>query len=124
MALWPEPRGSIGWRLWQMTGCTQEQYIRGFDRRNITNDGSRKYKIVEEAWAATKGRRIIIVGRVACEWLRLPIRHWILPSTDLYGREWRMIPETRKEYEEPVFRLCVSLLLKDWWINYSGLEKK
>jgi hypothetical protein len=38
-ALWPDPPGCAGWRLWKMleqeTGATKRQYIKAFERENL-----------------------------------------------------------------------------------------
>lgn len=48
-ALWPDPVGCTGWRLWQMlharTGATKTDYLRAFHRYNLTTD--RRWDIQE-----------------------------------------------------------------------------
>src|SRR5437870_4707612 len=97
MALWPDPPGSAGWRIWKMIGCSQEDYIRGFDRRNLHD--SIKYASndtrVREIWKSLDERRVIVLGSAALKELldaqifdkRPP---WILPQHGDGPMEWRL----------------------------------
>lgn len=50
-ALWPDPPGCTGWRLWKMTeartGATQTDYCRAFHRYNLVSGGQ---------WSAAEAR--------------------------------------------------------------------
>ncbi len=123
MALWPEPVGSAGWRIWQMLGVSKEEYIRGWDRWNMVNsvvwDGGAAWRAGLDIWAKTEGRKVIVLGRKAAFHLRLPeFAEWFFPNLDDTGREWRIVPAlTKRLYEDPTLGLRVALLLKDWHEN-------
>lgn len=124
MALWPDPEESTGWWIWQMLGCSQEEYIRGWDRRNLLNsvewDGGEAQRVGLDVWERTEGRRVIILGLKVYFHLLLPDNvEFIFPNFDDTGREWRIVPDfTKKVYYDPTLRLRVALLLKDWHDNW------
>jgi hypothetical protein len=68
-ALWPDPPGCAGWRLWKMleqeTGATKRDYLRAFDRVNLCNGDwnmeQARSKMLQLT-ANRDGRRIVLLG--------------------------------------------------------------
>lgn len=127
MALWTDPPGCTGWRLWQMVGGTQEAYIRGFDRRNMVSGRMFNFAAAKAAapkiWRSLEGRRVILLGTGVRMALRLDATRWLLPHRDDTGREWRVVPHpsgSNRLYNDPTMGLRVSMLLRDWLENYGN----
>ena len=131
MALWPEPTNCTGWRIWRMVGCSKEDYIRGFDRRNLldaTHYSRQAVRHYREIWEKLAGRRVLVLGvQVLGELLYAGVVSrrppWILPQKGDGPLEWRLIPHPSglcREYNDPSMSIRVSLLLQDWWHNHSG----
>ena len=115
---WPGEVGSVGWNLCQMVGCSEWEFIQGFERFIIDH---KVRKLIQFIWGELEGRKIIFLGWAALKPFGLPFEGWILPQLDVTGREWRVIPNTgmeEKAYRNPLMKLEVSLLLKDWFNGY------
>ena len=82
-ALWPDPSGCTGWRLWQMTaartGATAGDYLRAFHRYNL---------VVGRHWNAADARanwqilwphleqsfdRVVLLGNAVRQTARVPL---------------------------------------------------
>jgi len=87
-ALWPEPVGCTGWRLWQMTaartGATQADYLRAFHRYNLVagrnwnqHDARINWRDVMESFLTEEFDRIVLLGSAVrrCTGLLLPPVH-------------------------------------------------
>lgn len=109
-----------------MLGGPREEYIRGFERRNLL--GTRKWnlalarRVAPEVWDSLEGRRVLVLGSAVRTALGLPPTRWILPHRDETGREWRLVPHPsgrNRLYNDPTMGLRVSMLLRDWMENYG-----
>lgn len=102
-ALWPDPPGCAGWRLWKMvndvSGMSQDEYVAAFDLRNLVIGQS--WNVVKARASAKRfvamvsggkpGQSIVILGRGPADALGFknavvgrPIR--------AYGAEWFVVP--------------------------------
>jgi hypothetical protein len=134
MALWPDPPRCTGWNLWRMIDCSKEDFVRGFDRRNLVdatvyNRPSQEH--TRQLWRSLDGRRVIVLGATVLSELVVAgaVGHrppWILPQRGEGPLEWRMVPHPSgrcREYNDPAMRLRVSMLLQDYFHNWSGRGK-
>lgn len=126
LALWPEPRGCTGWRIWQMVGCSKIEYIRGFDRRNLLDSEgwmtAAARSRAQDIWPTLEGRRVVLLGREVASCIGLPAGDWLLPEIDVTGREWRVVPHPsgrNRLYNDPTMGVRVSMLLRDLWERYG-----
>lgn len=81
-ALWPEPRGCTGHRIWQMlheqTGATPEDYVEAFDRQNLVigdwdlaTARKRATSLLEDGNLA--GRSVVLFGAKVAQAFRMTI---------------------------------------------------
>ena len=126
-ALWPQPDGCSGHRLWLMatarTGITQDEWIAMTDRRNLcTGDWDRdQARLQARAWIPElSGRTTILLGAevancfpstgLMCQWAK----SWGSPPRA--ANPWIHIPHPSGRnhyYNDPKNVACVEVLLGD-----------
>ena len=125
-ALWPDPPGCTGWRIWKMTeartGCTQEQYAETFSRTNLVLGGEwdRKqayYNWVHtlESWALEHHDTIVLLGAAVREATRLT--H--LPSPYI-SRSLIILPHPsglNRWYNSETNRQIVEVLMEELYVE-------
>lgn len=98
-ALWPDPPGCTGWRLWRMIadacGATAAQYLAAFDRRNGLSQRAWSARDAAEAGrelARTASGTWVVLG--AATWLALGLgaRPWPLGCLDSGRARWHALP--------------------------------
>lgn len=120
-ALWPDPPGCAGHRLWQMSGLDRAVWLAAFDRMNLM-DGVvwderiawEKSSLVAETMKAAPVT--VVLGHQVRKFLDLPEVPWILPHIASEGYRWRLLPHPSgrtQTYNDPVFRAAVRLLLQE-----------
>lgn len=121
-ALWPDPPGCSGHRLWQISEIPLKEWKRAFHRRNLLD--ARIWdedEAVENRPSVLKAMEIapvtIVLGHQVRKFLLLPEVPWILPQKDRRRRFWwRLIPHPSgrtQTYNDPVFRAAVRLMLQE-----------
>ena len=122
-ALWPDPPGCTGHRIWQMlasrTGASTHDYIRSFDRRNlVVGQWDRKAAQAEArrlmASGELRGRIVVLLGDKVREAFRLD-KYLIHPQL-VDGVMFRQLPHPsglNRWYNEPVNVSMAGMLLAD-----------
>lgn len=121
-ALWPDPPGCAGHRLWTMLharcGCSPGEYARAFERVNLVvgreYDPRRARAAAErlsEEWA---GRRVVVLGSAVRTAFRLPP---VLATPVLSrGVTFRQLPHPSgrcRWYNDPKHRAVAGMLLEE-----------
>lgn len=127
-ALLPDPPGCTGHRIWRMiherTGCSQQEYMDAFDRRNVLEgstvwDISRACAVAQYVWLSLSGRRVVILGQEVRRVMRLPaVRSLRWSVSD--GVEWCVIPHPsglNRWYNSRVCRGAVALRLEQLYLS-------
>lgn len=113
--LYPTPIGTVGYDLCKMAECTPDEYVDCFEFCYTQG------KSVRRIWEMLEGRHIIVIGNGVL--YKPKFKEYILPQVDHTGREWRVIPNLsnsiRSEYNNPMMKLAVSMLLRDWLENHA-----
>ena len=124
-ALWTQPPGCAGHRLWQMatarTGISEEDWLAMTDRRNLCVGGWEGEAATAEAERLTvelAGRTVVVLGAlVASEFRRLAdAPHPVGQIVWWHERDWVAIPHPsglNRVYNNPVTRASVEILLAD-----------
>jgi hypothetical protein len=132
-ALWPDPPGCSGWRLWKMleerTGASQEDYVAGFERRNVLTGlwsasaargvlfGERGETVLPIAGSLVdqlRGRTVVLLGEAPRRVLGL--RPDLVVPQVLYGVTWRCVPHPSglcRWYNDRTNRETVGMLLEN-----------
>lgn len=121
LALWPDPPGCSGHRLWQLlhgrTGATQEDYCRTFDRRNLLRGRWWSPGVAREFAprfiAGVTGREVLVLGGEVRDALGLP--RLLVHPQELHGVTWRQLPHPSgrcRWYNDEDNRLTAALLLE------------
>lgn len=125
-ALGLEPRGCAGWRLWQMSGMSRDQYLSKFDRQNLFATGEeegragrdRKFaaKVGEQFMDDLPGdtQAVVVLGGLVRDSLGLPtvLIHPVL----IGGVQFRQIPHPSGRclfYNEAACQDLIRLMLED-----------
>ena len=121
-ALWPDPPGCSGWRLWQLSGLPRDEWLRDFHRVNLLDarlwdiDDAR-LRLPSLIRAMRKVPVTVVLGHQVREFLELPKVPWIFPQRDERRKFWwRLIPHPSgrtQTYNDPVFRAAVRLMLQE-----------
>jgi hypothetical protein len=123
-ALWPDPPGCAGWRLWKMlsdvSGAGKRQYISAFDRRNILSSQTWAGREAREAggrvWAeVAPGQLVVVLGRQV-EWALGLERGPLIHPREVRDVTVRLVPHPSGRnlfYNEPANRLMVGTLLEE-----------
>lgn len=128
-ALHVEPKTGSGYRLWKMLQSvdptvTAEQYLKAFDRRNLTDGKNWSAAGLRKAARKMKfepGSTVVVLGNDVRLAFGLPDNMLIHPLYDDRLRiTWRYVPHPSglcRFYNNPVQKRLVALLLRDL---YSG----
>lgn len=121
-ALWPDPPGCSGWRLWQMSGLDREVWLAAYRRMNLM-DGrewdkdAAEAKFPEVLEAIRAAPVTVVLGHQVRKFLELPQAEWILPQYEEFrGFWWRFLPHPSgrtQTYNDPIFRAATRLLLQE-----------
>jgi hypothetical protein len=127
-ALYPDPPGCTGYRLWQMlaehTGATKQQYLEVFERTNILH--ARKWSradaeaAADGRWESWNGREVVVLGDDTRRALALPDVPLILPQYH-EGVRWRRVPHPSGRnhwYNSALHRIEVGLVLEELYTRY------
>ena len=119
-ALYPHPPNCAGWRLWKMSGLSEDEYFEKFERRNLLNGRawSPQLAAVEaEKYRAgmDKDRRIVLLGEDVCRlmWHSSPAFVW---RRGLVGGWWAKFPHPSGRnlmWNDPMYRKCAELFLQE-----------
>lgn len=125
-ALFPDPVGCTGWRLWQMlqarTGATQADYLRAFGRTNLVR-GRWDAKLARSNWEAMSEELreeydvIILLGAAVRR--AVGFRGGDLPDVGLRG-DIGTIPHPsglNRWYNTPLNKTAVELLLEELYVR-------
>lgn len=126
-ALWPEPVGCTGWRIWRMLNvacdATPEEYTETFERMNLLNARVWNREEAAEAalglWEKWQGREVALLGDEVYYALGLPRVPKILPQ-EYNGVRFRRVPHPSGRshwYNNMVNREMVGLLLEDMFVR-------
>lgn len=122
-ALLPYPRGSAGWRLWQMvhdvSGVSRHQWCRATERVNLV-DGRQWDPLVASQrgralWRDWVGRRVVVLGHSAREAICLPPAQ-LLVWNHHRGVDWCWAPHPSglcRHYNSPLVRAVVGMRLEE-----------
>lgn len=130
-ALYPSPVNCTGWRVWQLLqgadpSISDEQYLLGFDRRNVLSARTWSAREARAAGAELmdeiSGRTIVVLGVETCRALGLPRSPWA---------EWASHGATRcvllphpsgrcREYNEPSMRARAGAVLLEAYRGRRG----
>lgn len=121
-ALWPDPPGCSGHRLWQLLrdqlpGVMPEDYCRAFDRRNLLPtrywaDAAAR-RAVPKIVAELVGREVLVLGSSVRDAIRLP--PILVHPQEVYGVVWRQLPHPSGRclwYNDSGNRTMAGILLK------------
>lgn len=122
-ALWPDPPGCTGWRLWQMlherTGASQRDYLRAFERRNLLVgkhwDPVAARAASEGLWEALEGRTVLLLGQDVRRVLWLPREPELLWRSEA-GVTWCSVPHPsglNRWYNDQAHAAAVGLRLEE-----------
>lgn len=82
-ALYPSPKGCTGWRLWQMSGLSEEDYLSRFDRQNLISgrawDLREARKIAPGLRESLLGRTVVVLGSPVNSIIRGGTPHELAP---------------------------------------------
>lgn len=122
LALWTDPPGCVGDRLWKMSGLTWDEWWAGFDRMNVVNqtEWSEPTKgRIKDVRQCMQDRTTLVIGHQARLALSLPLVEWLLPN-ELQnmpgGRthgEWRLLPEPDGRFSDPLIHTAIGVLLRE-----------
>jgi hypothetical protein len=120
-ALWTQPPGCTGHRLWRMatarTGITQRQWLRMTERMNLcTGVWSRPAAVAraEELWESLRNRTVLILGLDTWAAMRRQGDHLTRPLEWMRDRDWAEVPHPSglsHWYNKPPRRLAVEIIL-------------
>lgn len=125
LALWPDPPGCAGWRLWKFSGLPLERWLAGFDRMNVVDstewDDPRPGRLADVR-QCMQDRVTLVLGHQARAALALPPVEWLLPNElpntrGWWGEgEWRLLPHPSGRshvYNDDAIRTAVGVLLRE-----------
>jgi len=129
-ALWPQPDGCTGHRLWLMatagTGISQEEWIEMTDRRNLCiGEWDRRRAMARGAELAQElaDRTVVLLGVDAVGCTRILDEPLLTPLEWSPLRRWTMIPHPsglNRWYNNHAHRAAVECRLADIIIDYTG----
>lgn len=125
-ALYPEPEGCTGHRLWKMlekrTGATEEDYMEAFERRNLVAglawSRAAAHAAAPAFWEYAKGRTVLVLGSEVREVLGLT--RMIVHPIEVGGIVFRQLPHPSGR--NPWYRIAgnrevAELLLEELYKN-------
>lgn len=125
MALWPDPPGCTGWRIWKMLNdarpdVSPSMYRTGFERRNML-DSKEWDRSAAQAYSNTlriglRGREVVVFGEEVRRVVGLA-KVIIHPQT-VEGVVWRCLPHPSGRclwYNDPACRMLAGLLLAEMY---------
>lgn len=127
-ALWPDPVGCSGWRLWKMlqsvSGADQSQYARAFDRRNVLEgrswDLGRARVQGARLLAGLEDRTVLLLGRPTLAALALPNAPALVWQTGEGLRRWCYLPHPsglNQWYNDTLNALLAALRLEQLYAD-------
>lgn len=126
-ALWPNPPGSDGWRIWMMMrahrALTPDDYANGFERRNIVSGRAWSIEAARSSVSTLRqefrGRSVVVFG--AATWCRMGLtsNRWkLLRYWDDGGIRWWSLPNPNpRNYNDLNFKSRAGELLVRLWKN-------
>lgn len=102
-ALHPRPKGASGSRLQKMSGLSESEYLRRFDRRNVSTHGT----------TLPENATVVLLGDAVRQ--RFGLKKLLILPQVKDGRTFRQIPHPSGRclaYNDPVFRDLVGMMLR------------
>lgn len=121
LALWPDPPGCAGYRLWKMmqrrTGASKGDYIRSFSRVNLVVGEWNRHDAraaAEDMYVQYRGCRLVLLGSAVRIAFRLP--PVLVRPVEHRGVTFRQLPHPSgrcRWYNDPRHRTVAGMLLEE-----------
>jgi hypothetical protein len=123
-ALYPQPPGCTGHRLWQMSGLSRWDYLEIFDRRNVLPGRDWSAAAARAAQPALRaelaGRTVVLLGAPVNSVMRGGTEHELAPpfrwTPDGHGGWMAKMPHPSGRshfYNDPLARECARVFLQE-----------
>lgn len=123
-ALFTSPKGCTGNRLWLMSGLEKDEYLDGFERRNVLDSKHWNLKKAREAAPALRaefmGRTVILLGAPVNSLMRGGTPHELAPpfvwTPDGHGGWRAKVPHPSGQnlyFNDPLHRHVAGIFLQE-----------